>query len=491
MFAVLYNPWHERLLNPIYSIPTIGPSAPLISYLGSYRFIRHGRKMLKEGYDKVLSCDGAFKVPMLDQWLVVVSGSKLIDDLRKSPEDQLSFLAAAAEFVQTEFIFGPGVSDDPYHTVIVREKLNRTLHTLMPEVIDEISIAYKDLIPPCDNDWVSVPGMPTMLQIVARVTNRVLVGVPKCHDPDYLNWAINFTINATKARMTINMFPLFLKPLVGRMLTRVSKNVQAVADHLRPMMEERTRNLEEYGDGWVDKPVKRLPHVAYGRTRARGHSFDSVVKRILLLNFASVHTSSTSITHALYHLAASPEYIQPIREEVEAVLKEEGDWTKAAMGKMYKLDSFMRESQRLNGIHCISVVRKAVKEVTLSDGTRIPSGTLVAAAAEATHHDEENYVDPDVFDPFRFSKLRDDDGEGEKYLYVSTSADYLPFGYGKHACPGRWFASAELKAMIAYLVLNYDIKFAGDGKRPDNIFLGTAVVPARDAQVLFRRRRAL
>ena len=57
-----------------------------------------------------------------------------------------------------------------------------------------------------------------------------------------------------------------------------------------------------------------------------------------------------SFTHALYHLAASPELLQPLREEVEAVIANDG-WTKAAMGKMRKLDSFMRESQRINGIN--------------------------------------------------------------------------------------------------------------------------------------------
>lgn len=56
-----------------------------------------------------------------------------------------------------------------------------------------------------------------------------------------------------------------------------------------------------------------------------------------------------SFTHALYHLAAEPHYIQPIREEIEAVIAEDG-WSKVAMTKMHKLDSFFKESQRYNGI---------------------------------------------------------------------------------------------------------------------------------------------
>lgn len=45
-----------------------------------------------------------------------------------------------------------------------------------------------------------------------------------------------------------------------------------------------------------------------------------------------------------------PHFIKPLREEIENVIAEDG-WTKTAMGKMWKLDSFMRESQRYNGIN--------------------------------------------------------------------------------------------------------------------------------------------
>ena len=39
----------------------------------------------------------------------------------------------------------------------------------------------------------------------------------------------------------------------------------------------------------------------------------------------------------------------PLRAEIEPIVAADG-WTKAAMGKMWKLDSFLRESQRYNGI---------------------------------------------------------------------------------------------------------------------------------------------
>lgn len=96
-----------------------------------------------------------------------------------------------------------------------------------------------------------------------------------------------------------------------------------------------------------------------------------IIERILLVNFAAIHTSSIvrpdacshctrlldayessplqSISHALLDLAAYPEYIRPLRDEVVAIVGTEG-WTKAAMGKMWMIDSFLKESQRYNGI---------------------------------------------------------------------------------------------------------------------------------------------
>jgi len=51
----------------------------------------------------------------------------------------------------------------------------------------------------------------------------------------------------------------------------------------------------------------------------------------------------------LCRLLANPELIEPLRQEVEAVIKEEG-WTKAGIDKMYKMDSLLRETQRVDGI---------------------------------------------------------------------------------------------------------------------------------------------
>ncbi len=88
--------------------------------------------------------------------------------------------------------------------------------------------------------------------------------------------------------------------------------------------------------------------------------------------------------------------------------------------------------------HAASVTRKALMDVTLNDGTFIPKNTLVVAASYPTHNDDSIYENAATFDPFRFSRMREEDGEGTKHQYVNTSVEYIPFGHGKHA----WYDSS-------------------------------------------------
>ncbi|KAI0962094.1 hypothetical protein AcV7_001014 [Taiwanofungus camphoratus] len=471
--------------DPLRLIPAIGHSAPLLSYVGAYQYFRNARVMLQEGYEKYKG--STFKIPLLDQWVVVVNGTKMNEELRKVPDDQMSFLGAAEELAQTKYTIAPLLVAHPIHITVIRGPLTRNLASLLPDVVDEIDFAFKQLIPVQGDEWLSVPALPIMREIVSRASNRIFVGLPICRDPEYIKTAIDFTIDVMKGRTILSIIPRTLKPLVGRFLPWPRRAFDRISVPLKPVVEERLRRLNEHGKDWPDKPNDMLMWLIE-EARNVGQSLDLVVQSVLSSNFVSTHTSTISITHALYHLAANPQYLQPLRDEIESIIKEDG-WSKLAIGKMWKLDSFMKESQRLNGISGISVIRKAMKDVTLSDGTFIPAGTIVAAAAVPCHHDEENYVNANAFDPFRFSDKRMDENERIKHQYVSTSPEYIAFGHGKHACPGRFFAANELKAVLAHIVIKYDVKFEGEGGRPDNMWLGTSVLPQPSAKVMFRKRQ--
>jgi len=56
--------------------------------------------------------------------------------------------------------------------------------------------------------------------------------------------------------------------------------------------------------------------------------------------------------------------------------------------------------------------------------------------------------------------------------------------------PGRFFTEMELKAILCYLLLNYDLK-TEDGSRPPNEDRGVGALPNPNARVLIRRKKGL
>lgn len=105
------------------------------------------------------------------------------------------------------------------------------------------------------------------------------------------------------------------------------------------------------------------------------------------------------------------------------------------------------------------------------------------------NHDEKLYPDPEKFDPFRFSKLREIPGNETKFQHVGTGLENINFGHGIWACPGRFFASAELKVVLAYLLMNYDLKVKDGEEKPGQIHYGLAILPDAQAEILFKARR--
>jgi len=78
-------------------------------------------------------------------------------------------------------------------------------------------------------------------------------------------------------------------------------------------------------------------------------------------------------------------------------------------------------------------VRQAMKPFRFSDGTLVPTGTLVAVPVAPIQGDESIYENANQFDGFRFSNLRERNGESAKYHVSNTSLEFLQFGHGHHA----------------------------------------------------------
>src|SRR5207248_476737 len=97
-----------------------------------------------------------------------------------------------------------------------------------------------------------------------------------------------------------------------------------------------------------------------------------------------------------------------------------------------------------------------------SNGYQVPNGYTVLIYLRNVHFDDEKFgPDPSKFDGYRYL--------GKDSPASRVSRDFLNFGMGRHACPGRNFSVHEIKLFISILIKKYKIT-TKSGTRPTNLF---------------------
>ncbi|KAK7457143.1 hypothetical protein VKT23_010443 [Stygiomarasmius scandens] len=482
--------YHEK--SKLDHIPTLGPNGVFTSYKTVYRWITQANEIIDEGYR--LYPGGIYKIPTMDGWQIVLNGSRLLDDMREASDEVLSADVFTEEVLQAWYTMHPNVIKSSYHTDVIRTPLTRNIGPRLSDIYDEVQAVMSEKIPP-SNDWVEVTAQATALDIVVRTANRFFVGLPLCRDPDFCDLNIKFTSDVFYNSLIINLFPKFLHPVVGRIFTSRKSSLRRMIKHLKPVIEERLRMREQFGKDWSDKPNDFIQWCMDAEAHAppsQRTSVEDLCVRVLFANFGSVHATSVvgvfAFTFALFNLACRPELFEPLRTEVQTVIEEEG-WTKPALGKMRLLDSFLMESARLYGVRANGLLRKPLKDFTFSNGVSVPAGALITVATRPMMRDDAIFPQGEEFKPFRFAELRERDGEGFKHQMVTPTSDWVLFGQGRHACPGRFFASTVLKLLMAHVLLHYEVKLPNSSKElPPQFKLLADFAPDRNAKVLFRKR---
>lgn len=130
----------------------------------------------------------------------------------------------------------------------------------------------------------------------------------------------------------------------------------------------------------------------------------------------------------------------------------------------------------------------ALQDVKLPSGMFVKKGERVAVSLFHMW-DDAYWKDAITFDPYRFMRMRDTPDQSHAAHLVSTSPNHLGFGHGVHACPGRFFASNEVKIALCHLILKYDWKLPEGSQRLDPVANGTSFNTNPKTQLLFRRRK--
>ena len=234
------------------------------------------------------------------------------------------------------------------------------------------------------------------------------------------------------------------------------------------------------------------------------NSRKELVLRMLMIDFASIHSVSLSFAHNLINLASfNPQsvpgktYQEVLREELVAVANSDGNpgkWTRRKYQLLTGMDSFIKEGMRLYGASNATLMRMVRRKggYTFSNGLHVPEGVNVCIPGHRVMRDDAVYPNAEEFDGFRYQMpyhLMNEDKIDPAVGMSTTRADYLPFGHGLHACPGRFLAATVLKVTMRYLLEKFDIEVAGKG-RAEPPRLWNMAGPPIGVTVKIRRRVA-
>jgi cytochrome P450 len=265
---------------------------------------------------------------------------------------------------------------------------------------------------------------------------------------------------------------------------------------------ERMKLLEHPLSEDVPEPLDHLQMMLRYAQDNRPDEFNlnDIAKRVGISNVGSIHQSAIAFTNIVFNILESDakyNTLALIRSEIATFTSEGGTWTKASIAKMYRLDSIIRETLRINSFGGRGVFRQVkVDNLVTEDGFLLPKGAEVSILAHPAQTDPELFPNPDGFDPFRFSRPREatlveNSGKNTSQMaFVATGPTHLAFGHGKHACPGRFILDFELKMMLCCIFGQYDLKFPEEykGKRPPINWVAEAQMLPSWGNVLVKRR---
>ncbi|AEO62025.1 hypothetical protein MYCTH_2312925 [Thermothelomyces thermophilus ATCC 42464] len=417
---------------------------------------------------------------------VIVLLPHLTNEMRNDP--RLSF----AGWIVKNFLahipgfegFREGSRDSQIVQEVIMKDLTKYLNKITEPLSEETALAVNELYPADDDqERHTISPRERLLRLVARVSSRVFLGEEICRNEAWLRVTREYTVDAFGAAEELRLWPAPLRALVHWFLPSCRRARADVAEARRiigaVLDKRRLQKLRgekvEYDDAidWFER-------------EARGREYDPTVAQ-LTLSMAAIHTTTELVTQVMSDIAQDPDILDELRHEMVQVLRD-GGWKKTSLYNMKLLDSVLKESLRLKPTGIISMRRLASDNIRFSDGTSIRKGSMVAVTARK-HWDAGVYEKPEAWDGRRFLRMRETPGREHVAQMVSTGPDYLSFGHGQHACPGRFFAANEAKVVLIHLLLKYDWRLSPDAPRPRIRHYGWTLRADPTTTMQYRRRR--
>ncbi|CAG8518661.1 4896_t:CDS:10 [Dentiscutata heterogama] len=377
---------------------------------------------------------------------------------------------------------------------LVRDYCTGELKNLLSRLQKNVIKAIELYIGECVEPKVILNPHKTVADIVAVPIANIILGEECYMHEDVLEAIKSITFSIIQF-MLLPPILSFIHPWIHRQFISILirfgwnptlKHRQIIINRIKPVVEKRLYDKKRLGDAWI-APLDGLQYYLDDPEITpdldpNNINYNYIAEAICGFAFAATLTTSDGAAHALYE--RKQQYWQELYQEAQEINKQHNgiELTSNDIARMVKLDSFVKESLRFSGgLVGLQHICLSKPYYTFANGYQIPSGRLVNVSLSDTNNDEElQGQNPTEFYGYRHLNRNSPATKIER--------NFLTFGGGKHACPGRALAVNEIKVFLHKVMLKYDIRAGtGDIKRR---YFGPVSGP-RKASIVFENRKEI
>jgi len=267
-----------------------------------------------------------------------------------------------------------------------------------------------------------------------------------------------------KSIRAFQITPNFLAPYVHNWITNNGKAMHTLLQYITPFFT-RARNTS----------LPDQPYIAYSMAKLNPDSEywtpSMLAQAILGIWFVASHQPWMNLDFILLELSIRPGSVEILRAEI-------GDpdiLDYAMVEELPYLDSFIKETVRLNPLDTMAIRRKALRHFTFSSGgPHVLEGHMACISLCDAMRNEADYPNANVFDGSRFTDV---------------SEKYSTWGFGSLACQGRFHASLIMKLVLIHVIARWEFRLE-DEKASRQWKWETFKMPWQSTRVQFRKLKA-
>ncbi|KAK3331544.1 hypothetical protein B0H66DRAFT_614128 [Apodospora peruviana] len=255
------------------------------------------------GYREYSKCDKIFILPNIVKGHEVIIPTHYMNWLLEQPDTVLSQFETNRQFMCGDYTMlqHDMIRKDKWSRLsdIVKREMTRDIDDYVDDIVDKVQDSLKSLWGSNTEEWHEINVYDVMSE-VARVVNRVFVGLQLCQNPGDVQASMGFSKYILLWAMGIEMLPRFFKPLVAPVLTaydymmhykRMSGFI-APSNQPNDYIQWAMRDLVKRGLSPQDDPD------------------DMVSKQLAITSFTAIQSSAITITIALVDISATPPSIE-------------------------------------------------------------------------------------------------------------------------------------------------------------------------------------